>query len=200
MSRSGRAFLQAFAALLIVGAVAFFFRAQFVKNWNQVRNVHFQIDYFLLLLALVCILAAYLINTAAWRYGMNLSATKRPFSFRQSVGMVNTTQLTKYIPGKIWGYAMQVALLDRNEFSISTVLYINLFLALSSIFICLLLGGVYFIFFSLLLPRAVSVIATAAVLLTYAFFLGFNGSFFSLLTKVFGRILKKADRRCDGSR
>src|SRR5271157_3942073 len=60
MSRTVRAFLQAFAALLIVGAVAFFFRAQFVKNWNQVRNVHFQIDYFLLLLALVCILAAYL--------------------------------------------------------------------------------------------------------------------------------------------
>src|SRR5208337_1412245 len=169
MNRRARGVLQASAGLLIVVAVVFFFRAQFVKNWNQIRNVHFQIDYFLLLLALVCILAAYLINTAVWRYGMNLSATRRLFSFRQSVGMVNTTQLTKYVPGKIWGYAMQVALLDRNEFSVSTVLYINLFLALSSIFICLLIGGVYFIFFSLLIPRLVSVIATAAVLLAYAF-------------------------------
>jgi uncharacterized membrane protein YbhN (UPF0104 family) len=196
MSREWRGALQALAALLIVGVVVFFFRAQFVKNWNQVRDVHFQIDYFLLVLAFVCILAAYLINTAAWRYGMNLSGAKRPFSFRQSIGMVNTTQLTKYIPGKIWGYAMQVALLDRKEFSVSTVLYINLFLALSSVFICLLLGGFYFIFFSLLVPRLISAIATAAVLLTYVFFLGFNGRFFSLLTKVFERISKRRIVAC----
>jgi uncharacterized membrane protein YbhN (UPF0104 family) len=186
-----RVVLQASAGVLIVVAVAFFFRAQFMKNWNQVRTLHFQFDYVLLSLALVCILVAYLVNTAAWRYGINLSATRRPFSFRQSIGMVNTTQLTKYIPGKIWGYAMQVALVDRNEFPISTVLSINLFLALSSVFICLLLGGLYFIFFSLLLARLISVIATAAVLLVYLFFLGFNGSFFSVFTKVFERILRR---------
>ncbi len=196
MNRKVRGLLQASVGVLIVVAVAFFFRAQFVKNWNQVRTLHFQLNYVLLSLALVCILVAYLVNTAAWRYGINLFATRRPFSFRQSIGMVNTTQLTKYIPGKIWGYAMQAALVDRNEFPISTVLSINLFLALSSAFLCLLLGGLYFIFFSLLLAPLVSVIATAAILLVYVFFLGFNGSFFSILTKVFERILRRPISAC----
>jgi glycosyltransferase 2 family protein len=192
MSRRARTVLQASAALLIVAAVVFFFRAQFVKNWEQVRNVHFKIDYLLLLLSLACTAGSYLFNTAAWRYGINLFSTRRPFSFTQSIGMVNATQLTKYIPGKVWGYAMQATLVDRQEFPVSTILYINIFLALSSAFICLLVGGVYLVFSSLLLPRLVLALVTAAVLLIYIFFLAFNGSFFTFLTKILGRILKKA--------
>jgi glycosyltransferase 2 family protein len=192
MSRRARTVLQASAALLIVAAVVFFFRAQFVKNWEQVRNVHFKIDYLLLLLSLACTAASYLVNTAAWRYGINLFSTSRPFSFTQSIGMVNATQLTKYIPGKVWGYAMQATLVDRQEFPVSTILYINIFLALSSAFICLLVGGVYLVFSSLLLPRLVLILVTAAVLLIYIFFLAFNSSFFSFLTRILGRILKKS--------
>lgn len=191
MSRRARTVLQVCAALVIVAAVVFFFRAQFVKNWDQVRNVHIRIDYLLLLLSLAGTATSYLVNTAAWKYGINLFSTRRPFSFTQSIGMVNATQLTKYIPGKVWGYAMQATLVDRQEFPVSTVLYINIFLALSSAFICLLVGGVYLVFSSLLLARLVLVLATAAVLLIYIFFLAFNSSFFSFLTKILGRILKK---------
>jgi len=191
MSRHARTVLQASAALLIVAAVVFFFRAQFVKNWEQVRNVHFKIDYLLLLLSLACTVASYLINTAVWRYGINLFATRQAFSFTQSIGMVNATQLTKYIPGKVWGYAMQAALVDRQEFPVSTILYVNIFLALSSAFICLLVGGVYLVFSSLLLGRVILVLVTAAVLFTYIFFLAFNSNFFSFLTKVLERVFKR---------
>jgi glycosyltransferase 2 family protein len=191
MNKKIRGVVQAGIAVLILVAVVFFFRAQLVKNWDQVRKVQFHVNYFFLSLSFICILASYLVNTAAWRYGINLFATRRAFSFSQSIGMVNTTQLTKYIPGKVWGYAMQVALVDRQEFPVSTVLSINLFLALSSAFICLLLGGLYFVVSSRLLTRLASVIATAAVLLVYVFFLGFNRSFFALFTKVSVRIFKR---------
>ena len=192
MNRKLRGIIRTAVALIVLAAVVVFFRAQLVRNWNQIRAFSFHVDYGLLFLAFVCICVAYLLNTAAWRYGINLFARRKSFSFTQSIGMVNTTQLTKYIPGKVWSYALQAALTDRKDFPVSIVLSVNLFLVISSVFICLFLGGLYFVFSSLLLTKLVSILVTAAVLLAYVFFLAFNGSFFALFTKLCEKLLKRS--------
>jgi len=175
----------------VVALVVYFFRNQFIKNWEQLRNARFSLNYGFLVLSFVCILFSYLVITAMWRNGMNFLSTARKFSFTESIGMVNTTQLTKYIPGKVWGYAMQMALVDRSSLPVSAVLYVNILLALTNSFLALTVGGLYFCLSSLLITRSVAIIATAALILAYVFFLLFNGRFFTLLIRFSELILKR---------
>lgn len=191
ISRKTRNIAQFVAAIIVVALVIYFFRNQFIKNWDQLRNARFSINYPFLALSLLLMLLSYLVVTAMWRQAVNLLATGRRFSFTESIGMVNTTQLTKYIPGKVWGYAMQMVLVDRSSVPVSAVLYVNLLLALSNSFIALITGGLYFCLSSLLVPRSITITATALLLLVYVFFLLFNGRFFILLIRASARILKK---------
>jgi len=191
ISRKARNIAQSLAAVLVVALVIYFFRNQFIKNWDQLQNARFSVSYPFLVLSMICMLLSYLVVTGMWRQGVNLLATGRRFSFTESIGMVNTTQLTKYIPGKVWGYAMQMVLVDRSSVPVSAVLYVNLLLALSNSFIALITGGLYFCFSSLLVPRSIAITATAALLFLYVFFLLFNGHFFTILIRASEKILKR---------
>jgi hypothetical protein len=178
-------------ALAAVFLVVYFFRAQFIKNWNGLRGVRLDPHIPLLALSLICIALSYLIMTAMWRRAANRLASGRPFSFTQSIGMVNTSQLTKYIPGKVWGYAMQMALVDRNSLPIPAVLYVNLLLALTNSFIALIVGGMYLCVSSALMPRSLAIAATSASFVLYVFFLLFNGRFFSILLGISQRVFRR---------
>jgi uncharacterized membrane protein YbhN (UPF0104 family) len=179
------------AAVVVVALVAYFFRNQFARNWDQVRLAHFTVRYPLLAASLACILVSYLISTAMWQYGVNRLASGPAFSFTASIGMVNATQLTKYIPGRVWGYAMQMALVDRKSLPASAVLYVNLLFTLSKSFISLILGGAYLCLSSGLFPRAVAATALGAVLVVYVFFLLYNSRFFNLLLRVTERLFRR---------
>ncbi len=192
ISRATKATLQVAAAVLVVALVVYFFRNQFARNWRELRGFHFSVSYPLLLLSMICIILSYLIITSMWRHGSNRIAVGRKFTFGESIGMVNTTQLTKYVPGKVWGYAMQMVLVDRNSLPISAVLYVNVLIALTNSFIALIVGGAYFCFSSSLIPRPVAIVATAALVLIYIFFFLFNGRFFSIIVKAIARLSKRA--------
>lgn len=178
--------------VVIVSLVLVFFWRELDRNWGAIRDLKLEPRYPYLAAAFLSILASYLVSTQAWRYGVNLFARKERFSFKESVGMVNTTQLTKYLPGKVWGYAMQMALVDKNAFPRSIVLYVNLFIALTNVFIYLLVGGVYFVSSSALLPRGVLAGLTGALVIGYLFFLLFNGKFFKLLFGLIQRIFRRS--------
>jgi uncharacterized membrane protein YbhN (UPF0104 family) len=190
--RTLRIVFQAAAAVIVVALVTYFFRNQFARNWQELRSAHFSASYPLLALAAGCLVISYLVSTASWQLAANALARGRKFDFGASVGMVNTTQLTKYIPGKVWSYAMQMALVDRTSLPISAVLYVNVFLVLSSSFIALVIGGLYFCLSSHLVGGIVAVPATIAVLLAYLFFLLFNGRFSAILIRFSERILRRS--------
>jgi uncharacterized membrane protein YbhN (UPF0104 family) len=189
---SARRFCEALLAVAVISIVVLFFWRELGRNWGAFKGLKSELRYPYLAAAFLSILASYLVSTQAWRYGVNQFAKKARFSFSESVGMVNTTQLTKYVPGKVWGYAMQMALVDRNSFPASVVLYVNIFIALTNVFIYLLAGGVYFASSSALLPRGVSVGLTAALASVYLFFLVFNGKFFALLLRLFRKIFRRS--------
>jgi glycosyltransferase 2 family protein len=192
-----REFLGYGLGLAVVALIVLFFRGEFSRNWERLKTVALDPDYPLLAVSFLLILASYLVNTQAWRFGVNLLATGRKFTFAEGIGMVNTTQLTKYIPGKVWGYAMQMVLVDKKSISPSVVLYVNLFLALSNVFVSLLVGGAYLATSSSLLPRQLSALASVALVLAYLFFLLFNQRFFALLLRAMEVLLKKRIASCE---
>lgn len=128
----------ALSALIVLCAGFFFFRA-FQRSWADIKAHEFRIAPFYLVGAALSLLAACLLATFAWYTAINsLSGSK--IGFRQSVAAVNASGLTKYIPGKVWSYALQLYWLDGLGFSKALIVYVNLVNLLLSLGMSLMLG------------------------------------------------------------
>jgi uncharacterized membrane protein YbhN (UPF0104 family) len=112
--------------LAIVGGVFFFFWRAIRRNWAQIQEHQFHLDYPLLLVSFGTVLAASLLSTYAWQLTLHGLSARRDMTFRLSVATVNSTNLTKYLPGKFWSYALQMYWLARSGYSKALVLFVNL--------------------------------------------------------------------------
>jgi glycosyltransferase 2 family protein len=128
-------FRRIFVTLIVVGVVFFFSRAV-QQNWGQIRAHRFELDYPLLMVSFATVIAASLLATYAWQVMLNALSGKHEMTFAKSVATVNTTSLTKYLPGKFWSYALQMYWLARSGYSKSLVLYVNL----TNLIVSLLMG------------------------------------------------------------
>jgi glycosyltransferase 2 family protein len=118
--------LKRVVVLAIVGGVCFFFWRAIRDNWAQIQTHHFRLDYPLLVVSLGTVLAASLLSTYAWQLTLHGLSARRDMTFRLSVATVNSTSLTKYLPGKFWSYALQMYWLGRSGYSKALVLFVNL--------------------------------------------------------------------------
>jgi hypothetical protein len=112
--------------LLIVLGVGFFFWRAIRQNWAQIQAHRFVPSYGFITLAFVTVVVSSLLATYAWQVTLNELSGKRDMTFAKSVATVNTTSLTKYLPGKFWSYALQMYWLARSGYSKAFVLYVNL--------------------------------------------------------------------------
>ncbi|HET9958910.1 MAG TPA: hypothetical protein VFQ61_30680 [Polyangiaceae bacterium] len=109
----------------IIACVAYFFLRALRDNWDRLRALEFEAHYAALALTALSIAGSNLLGTAAWQAAMNTFA-KRPLSFSESIATVNISSLTKYVPGKVWAYALQMHRLSDAGVTKSMVLFANL--------------------------------------------------------------------------
>jgi uncharacterized membrane protein YbhN (UPF0104 family) len=126
------------SAVIVLCTGYFFFRA-FRRNWADVKAHEFRIAPLFLAGALVAAFATCLLATFAWYSAMN-ALSRSKIGVRQSIAAVNASSLTKYIPGKVWSYALQMYWLDGLGFSKALILYVNLINLLISLGTSLILG------------------------------------------------------------
>ncbi|HKO51235.1 MAG TPA: lysylphosphatidylglycerol synthase domain-containing protein [Polyangiaceae bacterium] len=126
------------SALIVLCAGYFFFRA-FQHNWADIQAHEFRITPLYLVGSALALLAACLLATLAWYTAINALGPSK-IDFRQSVAAVNASGLTKYIPGKVWSYALQLYWLDGLGFSKALIVYVNLVNLLLSLGMSLMLG------------------------------------------------------------
>lgn len=112
--------------LLLAAAVVFFFARAIWNNWAQVQAHQFRFRYPFVALSFVAVSGSCLLTTIAWQVTINSLSEGKKMSFARSVATVNTTSLTKYLPGKFWSYALQMYWLVGHGFAKSLVLYANL--------------------------------------------------------------------------
>jgi glycosyltransferase 2 family protein len=150
-------------ALAIMIAVGLFFYLEFKKNADTISGFHFHVNIYCLFAAAALGSMALMIGPFIWRSFVNDYLHKK-INFRESVAFYNTSALFKYIPGKIWNYAAQIALMSSKGISNTTLIYINLvcficFAFVSSIYVSgyflfytrTLTGGIYVLFFMMLI-------------------------------------------------
>jgi glycosyltransferase 2 family protein len=147
------------ASFLIASGVIFFFARAVERNWSEVRAHHFRLHYPLLVCAFATVIAASLLASRAWQTSINLLSAGRQLTFSETVATVNTTSLTKYLPGKFWSYAIQMYWLSARGFSKSLVLYVNLINLALSLITGVLVSLVFLLFTQGPFPRSAVLVA-----------------------------------------
>lgn len=189
MSRARRVLKPLLSAVLVLCTAYFFYRA-FQKNWASIQAHDFQLAPGYLLLAALGTLATSLLGTLAWSTSMNsLSSSK--IDFRQSIAAVNASSLTKYIPGKVWSYALQMYWLDGLGFSKALIVYVNLMNLAISLGTSLIVGVVCLLISHTTLPVLVLLGALAALLVVDAAAVLFNRALVNALIRLVNRVLKR---------
>lgn len=138
MSRVRRVLKPLLTVLIVLCAGYFFFRA-FQRNWADIRAHDFRLSVGHLIGSALAYAVAVLLGTWAWGLSINALSSGK-VDFRQSVAVVNASSLTKYIPGKLWSYALQMYWLDGLGFSKALIVYVNLMNLAISLGVSLILG------------------------------------------------------------
>jgi hypothetical protein len=142
-------------------------------------------------LAMLATLATMLFATYAWYTSLNALSTSR-INFRQSVAATNVSGLSKYIPGKVWSYALQMYWLDGLGFSKSLILYVNVVNQLISMGVSVLLALLCLLFSRVNVPPSVLLGSLLGLLAVDVVSVLFNHAILKGLFTVLGRIFRRS--------
>lgn len=144
-------------ALAIIITVAVFFYLEFKKNADVISAFHFHINIYCLIAAAILGSMALIIGPFIWRGFVNDYLHKK-LNFREAVAFYNTAALFKYIPGKIWNYAAQIALMSSKGISNTALIYINLVYFICFAFVSFIYASGYFLFYTRTLTGGIYVL------------------------------------------
>ena len=189
MSRFRR-LLKPALSVLVVLCVAWFFGKAFQRNWAEVRAHEFQLSLPFLAFAALATLAAILLATYAWYRSINaLSASK--VDFRQSVAAANVSGLTKYIPGKVWSYALQMYWLDGLGISKALIVYVGVLNLAISMGVSVMFALVCLLFAHVDFPGGVLLGSLLGLLVFDALSIYFNHTLLKALVSLINRVFKR---------
>lgn len=183
--------ISALLMLAVVGGTAWFFVNEFVKNWDKLTATSLEYNYIYLCLAFIFLLIAHYFSTKAWQSQMNRYATHNSINFMQSMAIVNTSRLTKYLPGKLWSFALQIWWLSERGFPKSAVFFVNLVSTISSIMATTFAGVMLFSITSgfFTIPQIISLIFICVLI--YTIFIVFHNQIINLSVRFINFIFKK---------
>jgi len=196
MSRFRRALKPIASAVIFVCVGIFFWRA-FSRNWAEIRAHHFELDYLNLALAFAAIAASYLPATYGWHVAVNSLSPVNKVTFPQSFATVNTSGLTRYVPGKVWNLALQMYWLTQLGISKSLVVYVNLINLFVGIVTEVILGLAYLLLSSNKIPLATSLSVLAGLLVLDFCVIRFQSQIMNGLLALLERVLKRDFPRSD---
>ncbi|HYQ43188.1 MAG TPA: lysylphosphatidylglycerol synthase domain-containing protein [Polyangiaceae bacterium] len=192
-----RSAIKPIASTLILVCIALFFWKAFSHNWAEIRAHHFELNYPLLVLSVVAIAASYVPATYGWHVAVNSLSPVNKVTFAQSFATVNTSGLTRYVPGKVWNLALQMYWLTQLGISKPLVVYVNLINLFVGIVTEVILGLGYLLLSSDKIPLSTSLSLLAALLVLDACVIVFQSQIFNLLGALFNRVLKRELPRWD---
>lgn len=136
------------ASLVVLGGVAWLLWAQARRHWNSISQFHVVLSAPELAASFALCLVAFLLETGVWQRALNLAMGRREVSFADSIAMNNTSNLLKYLPGRVWSYGAQMVWLGTRGVSKGRVLYVNAICLLISMLVSTALGGAYLIVYA----------------------------------------------------
>lgn len=177
--------------LLIVGCVGYFFWRALDRNWASLHSLQLSPNYLFVALSVAVLPAGTVCSTWAWHASVkSLARGSAPIRFAQSFATVNTSSLTRYVPGKVWAFALQVYLLASLGFSKSLVFYVNVLNLGVALITHVLLGLLCWLIASDTLVGPVS-LALAVLLTADVLCVLFSGPVLNFGVRTVNRVLKR---------
>jgi hypothetical protein len=186
------------AGPVIVACIAFFFYRAFRENWSSIQAQHVEFRGEYLGLAVLCMLVTYLVPTYGWQFTINALGGGNKLTFSQTVATVNSSNLVKYVPGKVLTYALQMYWLANRGFSKSLVIYVNALNLLISLAVSIVFGfGCLLVSPGSPLPASVTlaIVIAGGVLDIVGF--RYHAAALKLMIRLYNRLFKRDVRYID---
>jgi len=136
-------------------------------------------------------IVAFLIGPLIWRIYVNHYVTKK-ITFAESLALYNTSAMFKYIPGKIWTYAAQIALLSERGISAAVLIYINIVCFACLAYVAVFIALYYYFFYLRLLAFDLSILIFLLVIASDVVFILWHTKIINGMIKTINRILNIA--------
>ena len=175
---------------LVMAAIGWFFFSQARVHWNQLVATRIDLHWPWLMLGLVLVIVHYLLATIAWRMAL---VGNRPdaLSYVECIGLSNISQLTKYLPGKVWSYAIQMHLLETRNIPKTHVVSTNILMQLSLLTSAFGIGCGYLMYTKVLLPPATSRVLFALLATGYLCLVLGGAHAVNMIIRVMNRLFRK---------
>ena len=180
-----------FVALSIILLISFFYSLEVGKNWASLQNFKLIINIYYVIASLSFYLLSYLLETYIWQVCINKHLGRRELNFPQSIAVVNSSGLLKYLPGRIWTYTAQLLWLKKYNISKPIILYVNLICILGSVIVSLYLGLIYLALYTNLMSIELIILSFVVLILCNLAYVTWNSLFMNKLIALAGRLLKK---------
>lgn len=154
-------------SILIVSAIVYFYYRQLYSNWNQIKSIHLSFNPAWLILSVFFMVAFNLLTTYNWQFLINIHKVDKWLNFKISFAIMNISGFTKYLPGKVWAYAIQMYVLKNKGFKPSLVLLDNIVLLIFTLSTPALIGAELYIFSFMPVRIELRIVATLLLLLIY---------------------------------
>lgn len=192
-----RPWLKHAASLVVVLAVVAFFVHAFQRNWASIQAHRFEFHPLYLALSFAAFLATTLLGIYALHDSFNTLSTSK-LSFVESVATMSSSSLMKYLPGKVWSYALQMYVLAQRGIRKSLVLYVNLINIAISLLASMLIGCALLLTAPMShLPRAPLLLFFGALVVADLVCVRFNAGLFGWLIGLANRVFKRNIERFD---
>ena len=176
---------------LIIGLIFVYLYKEFRSHWASIHTYDLKVDAFIAFLSFAAILTTYLLTTYGWFVALNSLSPGNPISFTDSVAIINTSNLTKYIPGKVWSFALQTYWLVKAGFKSSLIAFTFILNIFTLIMTFLILGLFYLALSPGTLPLKVVVSIFILLVVLDILFMRYNSTLFNALISVINKTLKR---------
>ncbi len=176
-------------AAAVILAAGYFFYLEFTNNADALHRYKFTVHPLYIFISLILGTSGFLVGTVVWRICVNHYIRKQ-LNLLESIALYNTSALLKYIPGKIWTYAAQMALLSSRGISSALVVYINLISFVCFFFVSAIIASFYYFVVLKVTSAGITVLLFALLLSLDVIFIVWNTTIINSLVIPLGRLFK----------
>ncbi|MCX5849674.1 MAG: lysylphosphatidylglycerol synthase domain-containing protein [Deltaproteobacteria bacterium] len=175
--------------LAVVFAAVYFFYVQFKKNADAISAYNFSVNLNYIFIAFIVVFFALLSGPLVWRIYVNDYLHKK-LSIFEGFALYCTSTMFKYVPGKIWTYAAQIALMSSKEISNAVLIYINLVCFICLAFVAAMYTLFYYLFCLQILPWGISVLIFCLLIILDSIFIIWNNAIINYMIVPINRMFK----------
>jgi glycosyltransferase 2 family protein len=183
--------LRSVATVALLALTVYFYSFQVAENWSALRSFRPSFNTVYLLLAPLLYVAAYIVDTYAWQFCMNMRRRGLVLNFQESLAVFHSSNLLKYVPGRIWSYTAQMVWLRKYGIPRPVILFVNLISIVASMVVSVYFGLVYLLAYRNQLSTVAIVAALTLFTLLNIAFIRWNAPVLNRFIILLARLLKR---------